>query len=270
MDEIENWLTRDLHERRYITVVDNVDLQAEHDPTEPGPTAWPMRVELLQALTFALPVSLALHALLSLTGRQKPSRAEGQNGQVSILRVPRSSVGDIDFGASGWEPGVVYAVNPKQPTMYRPLATFHEEMLLHKLTELDRLLNALGAKEYEISHVRRRGRRGEASLGLGSLFDLGGATGRTAFSERHWSGTSEGHEPHLPEKLCWYAREREWQNLAESRMQGSRLRFAFSVRQDEDFGVDARLAASVEAAKLKIGGRYTSVDHVEFAVAGTF
>lgn len=263
MDDIASWLEYDLNSRRYITVVED---GAGAATTQTLVTRIP--VPLVEIAAIVLPFPMRILALLA--KQQGAAAPAGGSGNASILRVPKASVAGIDFGATGWEPEVVYAVNPKQPTMYRPLATFHEELLLHKLTELDRLLNALGAKEYEISHVRRRGRQGGAGFDFGSRFAGGGSASRNAMSERRWSGTSDGHEPSLPDGLCWYSGEREWQNLVESRTHGSRRKFAFSVRHDEDFGVDARLAASVEAAKLKIGGRYTSVDQVEFAVSGTF
>jgi hypothetical protein len=68
----------------------------------------------------------------------------------------------------------------------------------------------------------------------------------------------------------WLDSESEWRNLVESRLNGTRKRFAFTVRQDEEFGVDARLAATIKALKLEIGGQYRSTQKVEFAVEGSF
>lgn len=274
MNDMTNWLALDLNDRRYIVVTSSSTTQE----AIPGTTADGLgglgaaldRVPLPVLAAGAFVPLFTLPALVGMAARAlKQGAAEG-GPPASFLRVPSDFVGGIDFGPSGWEPDVVYAVNPKLATMYRPLATFHEELLLHKLTELDRLLNALGAKEYEISHVRRRAGEGAGGVDVGSLVGVGSGARRSALCERRWSGTSDGHAPRLPEDLCWYPGEREWQNLAESRFHGFRRKFAFSVRQDEAFGVDAELATRFEAIPLKIGGRYASVEQVEFAVSGTF
>lgn len=76
--------------------------------------------------------------------------------------------------------------------------------------------------------------------------------------------------PGFPSDMVWLSSEPEWRNLVESRMNGTRKKFAFTVGQDEEFGVDARLAATVKALKLEIGGQWRSAQKVEFVVEGSF
>ena len=266
----ENWLTSDVQDRRYITVVDEVDSPHDNQSHKSGSAIDKFEAaKLLPFAPLAVPLLLTPIGPLALLAFAASRLKNLAGDAVKILPVPRSLAAGVDFGPNGWEPNVVYAANPKQPTMYRSLASFHEELLLHKISELDRLLNALGALEYSIEHVEKRGK------GVGGAIDLGVA-GAGAWSsdieltERKWSGTSDCNSPRLPDRLVWFDGEPEWQNLAESRFNGTRRKFAFSVRQAQDFGVDANVAASVEALKFEIGGRFKSVKHVEFAVTGTF
>jgi hypothetical protein len=274
VNKIEDWLKFDLNERRYITVVNALEPNEGKDQVAPGFDAvWPPSAKTLKTVALASPFAVLLGPLLlpaaALAAGAYALQKADEAAAPPVLRVPRAYVTDIDFGPNGWEPDVVYGANPKQPAMYRSLAKFHEELLVHKISELDRILNALGAREYSISHVSMRGREAGAELSLGPFGGRADAAG-LALCERKWSGTSDGHEPSLPDDLVWYPGEREWQSLVDSRLKGTRRKFAFSVRQDESFGVDAALAASFEAINLKIGGHYAGVDHVEFAVAGSF
>jgi hypothetical protein len=267
----ESWLTLELQDRRYITIIEGEgELPASAEPT-PSPrididAAWlrwaPLAIPLL-VTPFGLPMGVAV--AMRWLAAKRPDRE-----QVNVLPVPRRFVGAADFGPQGWETGIVYAANPKKPSMYRPLATFQEDLLLHKIAELERLINGLGAREYEILHTSGKV---SAAGGLLSLASMGGseASGqRSRLTERHWGGTSDGHEPAVPVGMVWYDSESEWQNLAESRLSSSRRQFSFSVRQNHDFGVDAKLAASVVEAGLQIGGFFRSVERVEFAVSGSF
>lgn len=271
VDSPESWLTLELQDRRYITIVED---EGEPAPggapsssarlgIEPEWLRWaPVAIPLL-AVPFLLPIGAGV--ALRWLGRNRPV-----DGLVNVRRVPRRFVGEADFGPQGWETGIVYAANPKKPPMYRSLATFQEEMLLHKITELERLINGLGAREYEIRHTSGKVSEAGGSFALTALGGIMAGGQRSRLTERHWGGTSDGHEPAVPSGMVWYDSEPEWQNLAESRLNGSRRQFSFSVRQNQDFGVDAKLAASVMEAGLRIGGNFRSVERVEFAVSGSF
>lgn len=256
------WQQLELSERRYVTVVEDDG----RGPSEATSTA---------LMSPEASISVWRRPITSV-GSWFERKAEDQEDQASILRVPRKSVGGIDFGPHGWSAGVVYAAHPKQSHVYRPIANFYEDLLLQKISELERLINALGAREYKISHVKKGDRtlstklEGLPVVGRSSLFGGGVNSKSTDLIERTWSGTSDGHAPWVPTGLVWLESEAEWRNLIESRMTGSRKMFAFTVRQDEEYGLDARLAATIKALKLDIGGQYRSTQHVEFAVSGSF
>jgi hypothetical protein len=275
VERIENWLKLDIQDRRYISVVRDSQIMSQSSDASKPDSSFSTPPDLAKGAMIAAPLLIPLApfllpaAAMAATGYFLHKRTKDSDPPL-ILKLPAALVKDIDFGPQGWEPDVVYAVNPKQSTMYRPLASFHEELLAHKISELDRFLNALGAREYSIRHLRTRGSNSGGYIGVEPFAKAGGETTSLALCERVWSGTSDGHEPSLPDGLVWYPGERDWQNLADSRFKGTRRQFAFSVRQQESFGVDAELAARVEALNLKIGGRYASTDQIEFAVAGTF
>lgn len=255
------WHKQELAERRYITVVEDTPAARDDAPSaliapEASSSSWGRPIQAVSSWW--------------------ESKAENEDQNLVILKVPRSSVRDIDFGPHGWTSGTVYAAHPKQRGVYRAVATFYEDLLLQKITELERLINALGAREYKITHVKKAERGFSAKFDtlpvIGSRSIFGGSYGSksTDLTERTWSGTSEGHQPWVPSDLIWIDSEPEWRNLVESRMTGTRKMFSFTVRQEEEHGVDARLAAAIKAMKLEIGGQYRSTQHVEFCVSGTF
>jgi hypothetical protein len=278
----ESWLTLELQDRRYITIVEGDAVAAPPDKPpiwdrleiDPKLRRWaPLAVPLL-AMPL-LPIALPIGAAFALDWIDKnfpgwQADVPPGGGQINVLPVPRRLVGDADFGPQGWEAGIVYAANPRKPRMYRALAIFQEEMLLHKITELERLINGLGAREYEIRHSSGKVSEAGGSVGVAGLGGIGAGGQRSRLTERRWAGTSDGHDPVVPSGMVWFESEPDWQNLAESRLSRARRQFSFSVRQSHDFGVDAKLAASVMQVGLEIGGNFRSVEQVEFTVCGSF
>ncbi len=274
-----DWTELDVADRRYITVVEDAELSNEIPDVKPAPdlaTTLALAARLFLGLgPIVAPIAVIGWGLAAAMGPMSVTQAQ-PNATRRILKVARSQVKNIYFGPHGWVPKVVYAANPVESFSYYPLANFHEEIFLDRIAELERLLNALGAREYSIRHASGKQRGAGGFLGVSDLLSgvgvgIGGDAKSRLLRARTWEGTSDHKRPKLPPDLRWYPRERDWQNLAESRLRGgTRKAFGFTMTQYEDFGVDAGLAASVQAANLERGGRYYSYDQVEFSVTGTF
>lgn len=271
----ENLLRLPAHERRYITVVPDDDFAAQASKSPP----FRYRDMAFAVIPLLIPggpfVRVASHLSASWVRRKAESidQPERRRRRPLLLQVPQSAATNLTFSSKIAEPNKVYAVNPYEDKRYYVMGKYHQQMHDHKLSELERILNALGATEYTIDHYEVDKRSGSlkattrgAVAGAGLDADLA-----ASFAATHRrSGTSQISEPKLPGGLSWYHDEPSWQALAESRITGGRRSFETYVSLDEDYGVTAALKADVKALKLDIGADFKNERRMVFHVKGTF
>jgi hypothetical protein len=170
------------------------------------------------------------------------------------------------------EVGKVYAANPLQDNIYYYVETYNDDMIDHKLSELERILNGLGARSYEITFNSderadvRTDAKFKRSAQAQAAIDLTNA--RAKRFER--SGTSRGRDPALPSNLVWLDREPSWQALAESRIEHGREDFRLRVTLERDVQISSKIIADFKILKLDVGADYRKKMNFTLTVKGTF
>ena len=175
------------------------------------------------------------------------------------------------------EVGRAYAANPLDSKTYFSVETYNDDMVDHKLSELERILNSLGAKHYEIMfqsdenvHVGMNvGARGFPSFKRGKArlqAELHSA--RAKRFER--SGTSAGGEPALAPNLVWLEREASWKALVESRLQYGRKDFRLRVDLDRDMKLSSQASVDFKVAGLDVGADFEKKTNFTLTVKGSF
>ncbi len=171
----------------------------------------------------------------------------------------------------------VYACHPANPTTYYPLADFHRIAFEGKFAEAMTLLMALGANHFRVERVSGWSSDFAANLTTDGL--LSKATSVSADASRTaqknnsmlFEATLETkHTPQLPEHLIWYHHEATWQSIATGRLKYGLNAFKINVSYRDDYGIDAKLAASVQGAGLGIGGSFESHQSTVWQIEGKF
>ena len=158
----------------------------------------------------------------------------------------------------------VYVAHPWRPDFFIPLATFHAYLAAEKSAEFQLLCSSLGARSVRIADVKARqaGVSGgaEAVVPVEVPLDVELSAGATwvdkdVFSVQ-FATDFPGERPQLPENLCWYHHEPQWQAMARVRLDRWITSYKAELRSSQTFDVDVGLALKVEGVGFGLGGKY--------------
>jgi hypothetical protein len=161
---------------------------------------------------------------------------------------------------------VVYVGHPFDAPVYIPAAGFHRFLFEHKVAEAIRLLVALAATQLNVEYAEGWGR--DASLSISAPLPTGQPIqlGASAGGYRGGENLSSSYlrlrptsPPRLPGDLVWFHHEPLWQEMARARLHAGLQTFQIDVSYADDYGVNARLAATMTGVGLQLGGAF--VDH---------
>jgi hypothetical protein len=192
-----------------------------------------------------------------------------------ILPITRAEARQLKFPVGHPLPDIVYVGNPAAPAVYYALAEFHRQTFAHKFSEALTLLGALGADTITVAAVQ--GWSQEIALDLEPLVpkpvEGDGHVKSATNSGRGYLYTARlkgSGDPRIPKDLAWFPHEPEWQGFARNRIDNDLREFTLHVRYEEDFAVDAELAATVAKLGLKTGGKFHRHESTVWAISATF
>ena len=228
-------------------------------------------------LETALLVTFPTPTILVKTARQLVrswQRARDQG--IPVLQIGKSEACQLDFPLGHPREGIVYVGHPAIPPVYNTIADFHRVTFEHKFREAISLLMNLGAIHMRVEHVSGWSKEFSSRLSVPlNEPDMGlSATGSSARSsqnellfEANLIGTSE---PRIPEGLVWYPREETWQAIAEARMEFGLKQFSMNVAYVDDFGINAKLKATIADSGFDLGGNFEDHRQTWWRIAGKF
>lgn len=191
-----------------------------------------------------------------------------------IVLATAKQVANFTFLSGSAEVGQVYAANPVSSDAYYAVESYHDDILDHKLSELERILNSLGAKHYQISYEDADDSHLAAAVSGGKGLANAGVNGQITKARRRRferSGTSDGREPELPLELVWFPREPAWRGLAESRLHHGRREFAFSVELENSLKLSLKTLGEIQKVlKVEAEGAYARSGSLTLSVKGAF
>ncbi|WP_145609567.1 hypothetical protein [Nitrospirillum amazonense] len=195
---------------------------------------------------------------------------------VPIRDISFDDASDLIFPPGHPREGVVYVCHPVLPRAYCTMADFHRIVFEHKFSEAMLLLMSLGAESLEIEHVTGWSNEFSAKISAnlparnispsldGKKEDS--SERRTLFS----ASLSGSTEPKLPSGLSWYPHESMWQSIARGRIEFGLSDFSLIVSSTDNYGIDARISASVLKAGLEIGGSFEEHKTTVWRLVGKF
>lgn len=278
-------LELDFNARRCIRVISDREFDSREEViAAPVPTAKPDSSIWLDVALIAPAVvpggplvrglilagGIAYTAYTTRTNQSK-GNAVGKVGTDLILEVPVRHTRGLTFSTKYAEAGSFYAGNPLDPNLYYPVETYVDDLIVHKLCELELLLSALGAKRFDIKYQEDTSDFAGANLKAGKLpVDVQASISTSRRKRFERSGTSDGCDPALPDELKWFDHEPDWKTLALSRMKYGRREFSFSVELKRGLEISAKSVLGLKELGCDIGVEYDRQRNLTLAVSGTF
>lgn len=273
------------HERRYIAVVSNEDFrkhQAASSPADDTASAWPILGMIGTSLLQTSPIVLGAKFIGSLIKQGEreeksvpppPEQNAPKNQKQEVARIiSLSDANEFTFISGSAEVGEIYAASPVNSRAYYPVETYSDDLMNHKISELERILNSLGARHYSIK--LDQGESSSVGLlgGIKRLAEAKAGAELEKMRRRRFerSGTSDGKEPAMPEQLVWFHREPAWQALAESRLHHGRREFSLTVDLEQSFKLSTKAISDLRALKFEIDGHAQRHSNFSLSVAGSF
>lgn len=263
-------------ERRYIAVLGDREFDRKKEEAPYG-----LYADIIsEALPLVVPGGLAVKAAakvgIKLSANWLQSRAKSNPDKISegglIQAIPLREANRFMFLGGCAEVGKAYAANPLQDNTYYSVETYNDDMIDHKLSELERILNGLGARSYEI--IFNSDEQVDLELGFGfkrAARVKAAAELRNARAKRYErNGTSRGRDPMLPINLVWLDREPSWQALVESRLEHGREKFGLRVNLERDLQISSKINADFKILGLDTGADYKKKINFSLTVNGTF
>lgn len=146
--------------------------------------------------------------------------------------------------------GQLYIAHPYRTGVYLPVSKYESLIFRERVHELSKVMMALGATE--IRTIRNSGYKSQSNyesstrtsstVSYGGKFDFGG--GRTTGSQYGIENEKEDaivinfrndplQNPHIPQGLIWYPHDREWQQIADNRLNGNLLEYEINISSKE-------------------------------------
>jgi len=258
-----------------ITVVPDAVIEAEQNETD---TDKIIKVVKKAATTvamgyFGLGVALVQTISAVLDARK---RALAENLNVAMVGTQQAK--GLIFPPGHPRAQVVYMQHPANPLTYYPLASFHRHVFEHKFREALLLLGGLGATTIDVQHVRGWSRAFAASMSTPIPASAGneqveasvGAKAQLDDKLLFRAALDGSGAPALISDAVWYPHEPMWQALATLRLEHGLREFSLSLAYEEDYQVNAKLAAALEGVNFQVGGKFE--DHVStvWTMSGQF
>ncbi|AGX06467.1 hypothetical protein B14911_03449 [Bacillus sp. NRRL B-14911] len=166
----------------------------------------------------------------------------------------------------------VYAVNPAALDIYYEAPGFHKAVADHKFAEAINLLQSLGATKIEAINLEDKGNSAGGNVSF-NLFGKGDLSSQNNLSSKKvFNATYKPkHEPTLPAELNWFHIEKQWQNIADGRLNRGLESFELELEINSDFGVDADLMVKVDKAlNLGLKAEYSDFKKTYLRIYGEF
>lgn len=267
-------------ERRHIAVLSNDDYERNlrlYAPFKYGDI-------ILEAIPLLVPggirirIAAKLGSTIAMDKANQAYKKYAGRDRSLIQAVPLREANRFRFLSGSAEVGRAYAANPLCDDTYYSVDTYNDDMIDHKLSELERILNGLGAKRYQISFQSDELDGARASLGIKErrFFKKGAAASVEAEFHRararrfERGGTSQGRDPCLPSNLVWLDREPSWQALVESRLHYGRENFDLRVTLDRDMRMSSKVMGDLKLLRLDMEASVERKSNVTLSVSGTF
>ena len=183
-----------------------------------------------------------------------------------VLFVSKTESDQLTFPIGHPRYLVQYVADPAHRATYVPMASFHRFILEQKVAEAEHLLLSLGATNIEVEHSPGSGNGTDANVD---------ATGTGKAKKRLRRVSSKMHlqpdrDPEIPKGLAWFEHEPLWQEVARARLEAGLESFELDIHYTDDFGVNAKLSAEVEAIGVDIGGSFNGNEHDVWRLSGSF
>ncbi|MFN2460260.1 MAG: hypothetical protein ABR591_06200 [Candidatus Velthaea sp.] len=222
------------------------------------------------------PKSWGLAGYLWDKSRAKSSDADGTMRDVQ--QVPADAAERLlQFPAGHPLYNVVYGGHPLKPAVYFPLAAFHRALFEEKFNELLALLAALGASHVTIQYVHgyREAFEGDAGVNIPVQIpvklDVSGGRETTQQSGAQLSATfTPAGPPHVPARMTWLSTEPTWQSVVDARLDAGLQEIDLELNYNDDFGINAHIAAGLESFGFKLGGDFQKHERTLWKFHGTF
>ena len=263
-------------ERRYIAVLSNDEFDTKKNK-QPDLKYGELLQEVIPLL---IPGGVAFRLIaLAATGYSKDRIFTSKvpvptgNGRHSLIpAIPLREANRFMFIGGCAEIGKVYAANPLADKTYYSIESYNDDMVDHKLSELERILNGLGATKYQIqfNNEDQYSAQGEGKIRRYFSGKASAQLSRARAKRFERSGTALGREPVLPVGLVWLEREPSWQALVESRLQHGRQEFGLRVELERDLQISAKISADLKVAGFDVGAAYKKRMNFDITVSGTF
>lgn len=231
-----------------------------------------------QALAFVAPGGLLLRSALTvaasvLSNQAFNSTKKTTNKSEGIFYIATvKEVEAVKFPTVKPVNGKVYAVNPAALDIYYEAPGFHKAVADHKFAEAINLLQSLGATRIEAINIEDQGKSAGGGV---SVTDFG--KGDVNYQNSHSSKKvfnatyKPKHNPTLPTDLNWYHIEKQWQNIADGRLNRGMESFELELEINSDFGVDADLMAKIDKAlSLGLRAEYKDFKKTYLRIYGEF
>ena len=188
----------------------------------------------------------------------------GKIDSINYIFTPDCIPSDIKFPLGQPNVNSLYIANPVKTDEYVPYDNYELTLFMDKIRELKRLLRYLGATE--ITFTSLRGTKIEEAKKMGSSVNAEAGllghkvSGGYSSEDGHNRMSSQGIKvdyierlnsndyPSLPDRLYWYNREREWQDIVEARLHLNQLHFEQSISTNQVSSLDKQSQLDVNAA----------------------
>ena len=219
-------------------------------------------------------VSLGEIAIRGIVEARKRALSEG----LDVQMVGAQEAKGLLFPPGHPQAKVVYMQHPANRLSYYPVATFHRHVFEHKFSEALLLLGALGANEINVQHVKGWTREfaGEMSVpippsaGNGQIGASVASQARTRENLLFHASLSGSDTPAMISDPIWFPHESTWQAVAKLRLEHGLDVFSLTLNYEEDYQVNANLAAAIEGAGFKLGGEFKKHLSTVWTMSGHF
>lgn len=201
--------------------------------------------------------------------------------------VPNKYISRFNLNADIVEYDCLYVMSPVEDNVYLKLYEFHKVNFDTKYSEMLDMLQSLGATYIKISTAEEGEREFKGNVGseneyetsdkegktkkqkgkMGAKFDMSNSKSKTKTFEGKYLGNTRKE---LHKKQLWYLKQKDWQDIANARLELGLQEFKFKLKHSEDFGINVSLNAIISSVGIKMGGEFKELKKEFFDVECRF